>query len=154
MLESDTAPAGPGLPGFGDPNVPPNTFFLTIPPAHELCLALYRRSDFARLFLGVKPEACFVDRGVQAYMRVVVGRSRLVCCDKQGRLYLPPPLREECGIHQEVLVIGAWDHVEIWDVERWQRYLESHREDIPELAARIHGSAGTGGGIDPGNPKN
>ena len=39
--------------------------------------------------------------------------------DRQGRIGVPPRLREFAGINKDVVVIGAFDHGEIWSPERW-----------------------------------
>lgn len=45
--------------------------------------------------------------------------------DKQGRVSIPEDLRNEMGIGREVVIVGAGDHVEIWDPERYE---ESRRK--------------------------
>ena len=35
--------------------------------------------------------------------------------DKQGRILLPPPLREHAGLDKEVVVIGVGDYAELWE---------------------------------------
>lgn len=42
--------------------------------------------------------------------------------DKLGRIVLPGQLKEHGSITHEVKVIGAGDHFEIWDTQRWQEY--------------------------------
>lgn len=39
--------------------------------------------------------------------------------DSQGRFILPSELVEKVAFGGEVLIIGAGDHFEIWDNERW-----------------------------------
>ncbi len=39
--------------------------------------------------------------------------------DKLGRILLPAQLKEYASIQSEVVVIGAGDHFEIWDKEKW-----------------------------------
>ena len=41
--------------------------------------------------------------------------------DKQGRVAIPPTLREFAGLGREVVITGQFDHVEIWDAARWER---------------------------------
>lgn len=43
--------------------------------------------------------------------------------DRQGRIAIPPTLRDYAGLRpdQQVVVTGAWDHVEIWEAEAWAR---------------------------------
>lgn len=40
--------------------------------------------------------------------------------DAQGRVVIPPNLREFAGLQKEVTVIGVSTRVEVWDAERWQ----------------------------------
>jgi MraZ protein len=40
--------------------------------------------------------------------------------DAQGRISVPPQLREGAGIQREVVVVGALDHAEIWDPGNWR----------------------------------
>lgn len=39
--------------------------------------------------------------------------------DRQGRIIVPPFLREFAGIDGEAVVVGMFDYLEIWSVERW-----------------------------------
>jgi len=41
--------------------------------------------------------------------------------DGQGRIALPPPLRQYAGITGEVVVAGANFYLEIWDKKAWER---------------------------------
>jgi MraZ protein len=40
--------------------------------------------------------------------------------DRQGRIAIPPHLREFASLERDVVVNGAFDHVEIWDAALWQ----------------------------------
>ncbi|MDP2729838.1 MAG: division/cell wall cluster transcriptional repressor MraZ [Dehalococcoidales bacterium] len=39
--------------------------------------------------------------------------------DRQGRIALPPPLREYAGIEDEVIIAGVNTYFELWDKEQW-----------------------------------
>ncbi len=39
--------------------------------------------------------------------------------DGSGRVIIPPLMREAAGIEQNVLVVGAMTHIEIWDKKFW-----------------------------------
>jgi MraZ protein len=54
--------------------------------------------------------------------------------DSAGRVTLNPGLIEHAGIDREVVVAGNYDHVEVWDRERW-------RADQDELGSEILGMA-------------
>ena len=39
--------------------------------------------------------------------------------DSQGRILIPAKLREYAGLTKEVVVVGSFDRVEIWNAQRW-----------------------------------
>jgi len=46
--------------------------------------------------------------------------------DKQGRIRVPPPLRERAGLEKDCVVHVLLGHIEIWDRATWdQRFEES-----------------------------
>jgi len=77
----------------------------------------YRRAD---------PEAW-------GYVREITSNAVEVSPDKQGRILLPPKLREYAGIGQEAVMVGIMEHIEIWNPETMDRYLEEGREDIAQI---------------------
>ena len=52
-------------------------------------------------------------------LRIVASSAYQDTIDKQGRISVPQQLRDAAGIDREVVVIGALDHAEIWQPERW-----------------------------------
>lgn len=57
--------------------------------------------------------------------------------DKQGRILIPEKLMRKTGLDKEVTVIGARDHVEIWNRNDWAGQEEELERRRPEIAARI-----------------
>ena len=54
--------------------------------------------------------------------------------DSQGRILIPPTLREYAELKKDVTVIGMIDHVEIWDSAKWKAYNDSaDTEEIAEM---------------------
>ena len=41
--------------------------------------------------------------------------------DGQGRIPIHPQLRQHAGIGRDVVIVGAYDHAEIWSPEGWER---------------------------------
>ncbi len=44
--------------------------------------------------------------------------------DTQGRIVLPAALKNYAGIDKKTAVIGAGDHIEIWNFDSWSAHLE------------------------------
>jgi MraZ protein len=45
--------------------------------------------------------------------------------DGQGRILIPARLRDWAGLEKEVVVIGSFDRVEIWNAKRWAEMEEA-----------------------------
>ena len=112
---------------------------VTITPGHGKCVSLYSADYFTRMFLVFKPQDCFTNPKIQAFARLVVGRSHRQSFDKQGRIHLPGHLREKCGIERgrDLVVVGVLDHVEVWDFEQWQKYNIEEEPGLNETTAHI-----------------
>ncbi len=49
------------------------------------------------------------------------GRAEECVLDGQGRFILPAEFMDQVDFKKEVLMVGAGDHFEIWDLGRWGR---------------------------------
>lgn len=49
--------------------------------------------------------------------------------DVQGRVTIQQPLRELIKLDKNVHIIGAYDHVELWDKDQFILYCEKHKDD-------------------------
>lgn len=61
------------------------------------------------------------DSAARAVVRAIVASARTDEVDRQGRVMVPPHLRDLAGITRDVVVTGALDHAEIWSPEAWDR---------------------------------
>ena len=52
--------------------------------------------------------------------------------DAQGRILIPTKLREYAGLTKEVVVIGSFDRVEVWNADAWAK-VESDAFDSGSL---------------------
>lgn len=57
--------------------------------------------------------------------------------DGQGRVLIPPQLREYAAINGEVVVVGANTYLEIWSKEQWVAERASLDEDAWQLAESV-----------------
>ncbi len=61
---------------------------------------------------------------VRALQRVFVSAASECPLDKQGRILIPPSLREYAGIEREVIFVGMIKRIEIWAKSRWTNEFE------------------------------
>jgi MraZ protein len=57
--------------------------------------------------------------------------------DSAGRVGMPPFLLQHAGLKKDVVVIGARDHIEVWDRERWQALDTELVDEVREIRSRV-----------------
>lgn len=57
--------------------------------------------------------------------------------DKQGRISIPPNLREFAVINKDAVVIGVSSRIEIWSTEKWESYVGLAEASFEEIAENI-----------------
>ncbi len=83
------------------------------------CLAVYPLAEWDRLARKLTDARERGPRERQA-ARTVFSNAVDFVSDKQGRVAIPPKLREYAALDREVIVAGGFDHVEIWDAARFR----------------------------------
>jgi MraZ protein len=107
---------------------------LVFAPSQERCIDVYPATAFERRveeLRGVPRE----DQRARAYLRILLAGAYEDRPDAQGRVTVPPRLREYAGLDKELTVNGADDRVEIWDRSTWERYRTEAEEAFATLAS-------------------
>jgi MraZ protein len=73
------------------------------------------------------------DRAVVLLKRLHIAGATEVTADRQGRILIPPMLREYAGVGGQALFAGLGDRIEIWDRESWERQRSLARESRAEI---------------------
>ena len=81
------------------------------------CLALWRPEEFDVKATEIRERARRGDRGVE---RAFFAGAMEATPDRQGRVAIPPGLRQFAHLERDVVVVGLYDHVEIWDAGAWR----------------------------------
>ncbi|MEO6349618.1 MAG: division/cell wall cluster transcriptional repressor MraZ [Candidatus Limnocylindrales bacterium] len=101
----------------------------------DSCLAIFPRPEWERLADRVS-ELPFSDAGARVFSRFVFSGAFEFTLDAQGRLVLPPALREFATLKDDAVVVGARDHIELWEPGQWAAY-SAEMNSADALAARI-----------------
>jgi len=97
--------------------------WLTI--GQDRCLFAFPRAEWDRR-AGEVASSPLSDADGRAYQRLFFGNSEETKVDGQGRLTVPGRLREAVGIGKEVVVVGVYDRMEIWDKATYERYEQAY----------------------------
>lgn len=85
----------------------------------ERCLLLYPMPEWEEIErkLAALPSFNSAARRIQ---RLLIGHATEAELDSNGRVLLPPLLREYAGLTKKVMLVGQGKKFEIWDEELWQ----------------------------------
>ena len=95
------------------------------------CLVAYPYNEWLELEKKAS-QLSMVRREVKAFLRFFVSGATECSLDKQGRVLLPPVLREYAGLEKEIVVIGQLNKIEIWSKERWEEELRTSKDIFEE----------------------
>lgn len=98
------------------------------------CICIYHKDDWNKIeekFRGTSMS----DKERRRLIRYIFSCTAECEPDNLGRVNIPPVLREHAGLKKEVVTIGAYDRVEIWDKERWEA--ENGALDDEEIALKM-----------------
>ena len=59
------------------------------------------------------------------------------CEIKQGRITLPPDLRDIAGLNKEVMLVAGTTYFEIWDKDRWDVEFSRVMGEFPDLSQAL-----------------
>lgn len=94
----------------------------------ETCLLLYPATQWQIIEdkLQSLPSFNIAARRIQ---RLLIGHATDVDLDSNGRLLLPPLLRDYAYLDKKVVMIGQGNKFEVWDETRWQNRREKWLEE-------------------------
>jgi MraZ protein len=93
-------------------------------------------AEFAKLTDRLK-DAPLTNKGARDYMRMLFAGASDETPDKQGRITIPPTLRDYAGLSRDCIVIGAMNRVEIWDAASWQSYSDQQEQEFADLSEEV-----------------
>ncbi|MEP7193122.1 MAG: division/cell wall cluster transcriptional repressor MraZ [Actinomycetota bacterium] len=109
---------------------------LVVTRGQERCLYVFPVDEFVRRAETMR-EAPMTSKAARDYVRVFLSGASDEIPDKQGRVTVPPTLREYAGLTRDCTVIGAWSHVELWDTTAWNSYLASTEQAFADQSEEV-----------------
>ena len=103
----------------------------------DRCLAIYPLEEWTELADKVSALP-LTDRRARAFRRLVFASASDASLDRQGRLLIPPRLREYADLDSEVVVTGLNTYIEVWHPDAWseeRERVEGDDADVEEWAA-------------------
>ncbi|MDX1811498.1 MAG: division/cell wall cluster transcriptional repressor MraZ [Gammaproteobacteria bacterium] len=102
---------------------------MTVDP--DECLLLYPYEEWLEVekSLAALPS---LNKQARSLKRLLMGYAQELTMDKNGRLLVPPPLREFANIEKQIVLIGQGNKFEIWNEDYWQsstkEWVDDHKQ--------------------------
>ena len=109
---------------------------LVITRGQDRCLYVWPQAEFAALTEQMR-RAPVTNKRARDFMRMLFAGASDEKPDKQGRITIPPMLREYAGLTRDCVVIGAMNRVEIWDSQLWTDYSDEQESAFSELSEEV-----------------
>jgi MraZ protein len=105
----------------------------------ERCLALFPPNEWTRLS-GKISQRGSLDPSTQTFQMFLIGGAHEVQVDRQGRILIPPKLREYAHLDRDVTFNALIDHFQLWDKAVLQRILEAAEQQMmdPEFVGKLN----------------
>ncbi len=98
----------------------PDDQTLVLTKYFEHCLVVYPKAvwlEIQQQLLALRNEA-----SSRAFLRQFCSSASVCHLDRQGRILIPPKLRQYAMIDSDALLIGMLKKIEIWSPARWEAY--------------------------------
>lgn len=109
---------------------------LVVTRGQERCLTVWPLADFTQMTERLR-EAPLTHKGIRDYVRMLSAAAVDQVPDRQGRISIPPVLRDYASIDKDVTVIGSMNRVEVWDPAAWEQYSVEQEQRFSELSDEI-----------------
>lgn len=105
----------------------------------DQCLLVYPMPDWEEIERKLMKLPTFNER-VRRLQRLMVGYATELDLDAQGRVLLPPNLREFASLTRDAVLIGQGLRFELWDEEKWNQRRDewlASEESATDLSADL-----------------
>jgi MraZ protein len=106
----------------------------------DSCILGFTREEWQLLEEKIRGQSMFstmLRKDMRAFVRYFFSGASECPLDRQGRILIPPTLREFAGLEKEVVLTGVANKIEIWSKERWGAFLSDSQENFEEIAAKL-----------------
>ena len=102
----------------------------------DQCLAVYPPAEWARLEGQLSALPAF-SKQVKALTRLLLSRAADCEIDVQGRILLPPALRETAELVRDAVVVGVLNRFEIWSPDSWDGFVRESEQLLDDVSLDI-----------------
>lgn len=105
----------------------------------ERCLSVYPIQEWRERVLPQVQALPTVNKQAARAQRLVIGYAHELSVDANGRVLLPPTLRDFAGLEKKLMLVGLGNKFELWDEQAWNAtLLDVGDEPMPEAMLSLN----------------
>jgi len=112
---------------------------VVLTPGIERCITIYPLAEWRKL-AATFTTGPITRSKLRKLNRAIFATAFSIRVDGQGRIGLPPPLREYADIEDEVIIAGANNYLEIWNKEQWESEKAISQEEAWQIIESLEKS--------------
>jgi MraZ protein len=102
----------------------------------DRCLWVFPRAVWEPLAKRIG-ELSITDPEAQAFIRHMFAGGADIIPDRQGRVLVPPKLREYASLDGEAVIVGLYNRLEIWNPADWAEVSTKVESDPGPIARKL-----------------
>ena len=99
-------------------------------------LFLFFKNTFIAEMEKLQHQA-FTKRVNRDFIRLMTNEAQEVEVDQNGRIQIPEFLRATAQLTKDVVVIGSFERVEIWDRTKYHHYMDQISQEAEAIAEQV-----------------
>ena len=109
---------------------------LIITQGYENSLIIVSEKNWEALLEGTEGKP-FIQAETRETRRFLFGGAFDIELDDKGRFVIPSYLRNFGAIKDEVIFLGLYNYVEMWDVGKWENYRSNLEKTIGSISQKL-----------------
>lgn len=99
----------------------------------ERCLLVYPEPQWRETLPKIEQLPSF-NKVARRAQRLLIGYACPLQMDANGRILVPPTLRDYAGLEKKIMLVGQGKRLELWSEDRWTTWLDesSVDDEMPE----------------------
>ncbi len=102
----------------------------------EGCLFLLPFKEFEKN-LSLIAAQTFTNKNQRELTRLLTNDAKEVKPDSLGRISVPDYLITQAGLDKQVVIVGSFQYIEIWDQVKYHQHLDTLSPDAEKIAEQI-----------------
>ncbi len=116
--------------------LPENQSEFVINRGLDPCLVIFPLEVWESELKEIFSRNQFIEKN-RNFARLFQNGATPVTLDNQNRVLIPKRLLEQGEIKSDLILIGSYDRIELWSKEKYEKWLDSHQNELPQLSEEV-----------------